>query len=114
MHLEDSFTSATIGIRHSDVAVKSTGAQQSFIQDINAVCRSQHYNGFVTIKAVKFHQQLIEGLITLIIARNAHRTLSTHCIDFIDEDDTGRRLASLIEEVAYPAGTNANKHLDKL
>src|SRR5438552_103005 len=114
MHLEDSFTPGTIWMGYSDMAVEATGTQYGFIQDINTVCRGQYHNGFATIKAVKFDQQLIEGLITLVIARDAHRTLTPHCVNFIDEDDTGCRLTSLIEEVAHPAGTDTDKHLNKL
>src|SRR5262245_55054560 len=35
-------------------------------------------------------------------------------IDFIDEDDTGRILLALLEQVAHAARTHADEHLDEI
>ena len=35
-------------------------------------------------------------------------------VDFVDEDDAGRVLLALLEHIAHPAGTDADKHLDKV
>ena len=35
-------------------------------------------------------------------------------VNLVNEDDAGRILLTLLEQVAYPAGTHANEHLDKI
>src|ERR1700722_20245085 len=40
--------------------------------------------------------------------------VTTDCVDFVDEDDAGSILLSLLEKVAYAAGADADEHLDKV
>src|SRR5213083_2293005 len=35
-------------------------------------------------------------------------------IDLVDKDDAGRVLLALLEHIAYPAGADADKHLDEI
>src|SRR2546423_7398058 len=113
MHSEYSLAAGPVGKRDGDVAVKTTRTQQRFIKDIDPVGSSQHHNSLACIEPIKFDQQLVERLVTFIIANQAHGTLATHSIDFIDEYDTGGRLARLVEEVTHAAGSNADKHFNE-
>src|SRR4051794_41590292 len=40
--------------------------------------------------------------------------MTTHRVDFIDEDDARRVLLTLFEQIADAAGANADEHLDKV
>jgi hypothetical protein len=47
-------------------------------------------------KAVHFHQQLVEGLLALVMAAaQAGAAVAAHGIDFIDENDAGRVFLAL-------------------
>src|SRR5216684_3880965 len=94
MNFEDGFPPHTVRVRYSDVAVKAARTQQGFIQDINAVSRGKYYNCIAPIETIELDQQLVEGLIALVVAGDAHRSLATDCINLIDKDDARRRLAS--------------------
>ena len=66
------------------------------------------------VEAIEFDEQLVERLISFVIAHNFGGALAAYRVDFINEDDAGGGLPRLIEEVAHAAGTDANKHFDKL
>src|SRR5438309_7520583 len=40
--------------------------------------------------------------------------MASHCIDLVDENDTGRILLTLLEQIAYAARADADEHLDKV
>src|SRR5205809_457086 len=95
------------------MAIESTWTQERLVQDIDAVGRSKHDHCLVPIKAIQFHQQLVERLISLVVTGYPHRTLATYSINFVDKNNTGRGLTCLVEKVAHPARTHTDKHLDK-
>ena len=47
-------------------------------------------------------------------AADAGTAVATDSVDLVHEDDARRRLFRLLEEVAHPAGTDADEHLDEL
>src|SRR5579859_4206023 len=92
------------------MAVKATWTQQGLVQDVYSVGSCQHYDRLTRIKPIKFHEQLVERLVSFVIARDARGTLAANSINFIQEDDTGRRLPGLIKEVTHPAGPHTYEH----
>ena len=72
------------------LSVKATRSQQGSVQHIWPVGGSQHDDSSVALKAVHLCEQLVDGLLTLIIAAaHACATLSAHGINLIYEDDAG-------------------------
>ena len=68
--------------------------------------------GFV--EAVHLGQDLIEGLFAFIVsAADAGKTVTSHGIDFIDEEQAGRVFTALIKQVPHATGPDADKHLHK-
>ena len=47
-------------------------------------------------------------------AAEACAALTADRVDFIDEDDTGRALLRLFEEIAYARSTDADEHFDEI
>ena len=70
----------------------------------------------VGFEAVNLGQQLVERLLTLVIAAHPHHASAalTDGINLVNENDRGSRLARLLEQVAHAGGAHANEHLDKL
>src|SRR5690349_17121594 len=114
MYPQNRFTPHPVRQWHHNMAVKASRTQQCLVQDIKAVCRSQHDDCLARVKAIEFDQQLIECLLTLIIGRDMPRSLAAHSIDFIQKDNARRGFTGLVEEVTYPLGTKANIHFDEL
>ncbi len=115
MDAQDFLAAREIGIRHYDFAVEPAGTQQCRIQNVWAVGRRNQNDAFVRLEAVHFDEQLIEGLLALVIAAaKAGAAMPADRIDFIDEDDAGRILLGLFEHVAHAARTDAHEHLDEV
>jgi hypothetical protein len=74
---------APIPVRALDrhTPVEATWAQERFVQPIWAVGRSDDDDSLVCIKAIHLHQQLVQGLLTLVIAIDAGSTLPTDGIN---------------------------------
>ena len=108
---------ATTNIRQSNnhLAVKSAWTQQRWVQHVWAVCSCHDDYAIVNFKTIHFYQQLVQGLLALIVSTaQAGTTVATDCIDFIDEDNTGRLLLGLVEHVPHSGRADTNKHFNKV
>ena len=115
MNLQNHF--APLDIRTGDdyLAVKTARAEQCRIKNVRAVCCGDQDNPFIGFKTIHLHQQLVEGLLPLIMpSSHAGTTVTADRIDFINENDAWRALFPLQKQVAHPAGTNTDKHLHKI
>ncbi len=67
------------------------------------------------VEAVHLDQQLVERLLTLVVtAAEPGTAVPADRVDLVDEDD-GRRVGlGLLEQVADPAGADADEHLDEV
>ena len=89
MHLQDVDTTLKIWKLDRYTTVETARTKQCRIQRIRLVRRCQDDDGLRAVEAVHLRQELIQGLLTLIVS--PHRTVATLLtdgIDLIDEDDT--------------------------
>ena len=114
MHLQDLHTALEIRLFHHHAAVKAARTQQRGIQDLRPVGGAHDHDALSGIEAVHFGQELVQGLLALVIAAHAGVSGLSDGIDFIDKDDAGCGLSRLLEEVADTAGTYAHKHFHKV
>src|SRR6202021_3449351 len=69
----------------------------------------------VGLEAAHFDEELVEGLLTLVVsAAETCATVTTDCVDLVDEDDTGGVLFALLEEVADAGCADADEHFNKV
>ena len=88
MHLEDALAAAHVGQADHHAAVESAGPQQGGIEHIGAVGGGDEDHAVVRLEAVHLDEQLVEGLLALVVAASQAGTAVTpHCVDFVDEDD---------------------------
>ncbi len=67
------------------------------------------------VEAVHLNQDLVEGLLALVVASaETGTTLPADRVDLVDEDDARRVALGLIEQIAHAAGADADEHLDEL
>src|SRR5690606_26896807 len=113
--LEDAFAALDVGCRDDDATVEAARPQQRRIEDIRAVGRGDQDDAFVGLEAVHLDQELIEGLLTLVVTTaEASATVATDGVDLVDEDNARCMLLALLEEVAHAAGADADEHLDEV
>ena len=69
---------------------KRPGRSKGRVKNIRAVGGGDEDDALVGLKAVHFHQKLIEGLFPLVVtAAQAGAAVAADGVDFIDEDDAG-------------------------
>ena len=100
-----------IGLVNNDAPVKAAGSQQRFIQNFGPVCGCQDHDALGGVETVDLTQQGVQGLV--VIAQTLVAPV-THRVDLIDEDDAGRHLGSLLEQVTDTVGAYAHEHIVKV
>ena len=114
MNREDLLTAKSIGKTHLNPSIEAAWSCQRRIQNINSVGGCQENHAGVFSEAIHLREQLIQGLLTLVIATaNAGTALTTDGIDLIDEHDAGRLLLGFFEQITNPAGSDTHKQLNK-
>ena len=113
--LQNSLTAADIGQTNVNLTVKAAGTQQCIVQNVGTVGGSHDDDALVGAKAVHLNQQLVESLLTLIVAAaKAGASLTTDSVDLVDKDDGGGGLLGLLKQVADTAGANTYIKLNKV
>ena len=77
-------------------------------------CREQD-DALVGLETIHLDQELIERLLALVMtAAEPGAAMTADRVDLVDEDDARRVLLALLEQIPYPAGTDADEHLDEV
>src|SRR5271167_108329 len=107
MHSEDLFSPLLVRSIDQDLAVEPPGAQQRRIENLGPVGRREQDEAARRIEAVELGQELVQRLVLLVLPAHAEGAASAaERVEFVDEDDRRCMLASLVEQVAHPCGTN--------
>ena len=113
MYLKDSFASFQVGQLHDDTAVETSRTQQCLVQALRPVGSSEDHHAFCGIKAIHLGEQLVERLLTFVVAHGLVTTLADG-VDLINEDDTRGFLRGLTKQITHLGGTHTDKHLYEL
>src|SRR5690606_36661722 len=115
MDVEDLFTAANIRQTNHHLTVEPAWTQQRRVKHVGTVGSGNHDDAVVHFETVHLHQQLVEGLFTLIMTTaKPGAAMATDGIDLVNENDAGRMLLGLLEHVAHAARTHTHKHLDEV
>ena len=89
MHEEYGFAFVQVWKVYVYLPVESSCAQQCLVENVDAVCCSQHYYARVRSETVHLGEQLVECVFALVVA--AHRRVlsagAAHGVYFVDEND---------------------------
>ena len=116
MDEEDLFPLIEVGQVDVDLSVKAAGTHECLVEDVGTVGCRHDDDSAIGVEAVHLSEQLIEGILPLVVASEAGilSPRATDGIDLIDEDDAGAFLLCRAEEIPHTAGTNADKHLNEV
>src|SRR3546814_7046675 len=71
-------------------------------------------DAFIGVKAVHLHQKLVQRLLALVIAvAQPCAAMTSHGVDFVDEDDARRILLRLFEHVAHAGRADADEQIGR-
>ena len=114
MHFKDGKATADIGFIEHHLAIEASWAQQGRIKHIGAVRGRDDNDIGLFIKAVQFNEQLVERLLSFVIATQTRIvTLAAYSVDLIDKDDAWRVVFSFFKEIAHSRSSNTYEHLHK-
>ena len=115
MHPQNSFPAPHIGSIHHDLPIEPAGTEKRRIEHVRAVRGRDENHSIVGLEPVHLHQQLIQGLLPLVVpASESGTAVPSNRIDLVDEDDARSMRLALLEQVADPAGTDTDEHLDEV
>ena len=101
-----------VGRRDEHLAVEASRAKQRRVEILEPV-RGRHDDDLVPrAEAVELDEELVQSLIVLAMD-GAARASRADGVELVDEDDRGRVLARLLEELADPGGAETGEHLDE-
>ena len=114
MNLQDSFPALNVGKVQRYSPVEPARAQQRRVQNVRAVGGGQHDDIVVGLEPVHLHQDLVQGLLTLVMsAAQACSPMPPNGVDLIDKHDTRSVPFGLVEQVPYTGRAYADEHLYK-
>ena len=94
---------------------KRPGRRMRRVEHVGAVGRRDDDDALVGLEAVHLDEELVQRLLALVVpAAEARAAVATDRVDLVDEDDAGRVLLALLEEVAHAARADADEHLDEV
>ena len=111
---EDRLAPAQVGVGDGHLPVEPAGPHQGLVEDVGPVGRGDDDDALVRGEAVHLDEQLIERLLALFVAERLAATAAADGVELVDEDDAGRVLARLLEQLAHAAGADAGKHLHEV
>ena len=113
--LEDLLAALAVGAVDDDLAVEAAGPQQRRVEDVGAVGGGDQDDVVLHLEAVHLDQQLVQRLLALVVAAaHAGAAVAADGVDLVHEDDAGRVLLRLLEQVADAAGADPDEHLDEV
>src|SRR4051794_30282333 len=113
--VEDLGPPLAVGAVDDDLAVEAAGTEQRRIEDVRAVRGGDEDDVVLHLEAVHLHQELVQRLLALVVpAAHAGPAVAADGVDLVHEDDAGRVLLRLLEEVADAGGADPDEHLDEV
>ena len=115
VHLEDPDAALAVGAVHDDLPVEAARAEQRRVEDVGPVGGRDQDDVVLHLEAVHLDEQLVQRLLALVVAAaQAGAAVAADGVDLVHEDDAGRVLLGLLEEVAHAARADADEHLDEV
>ena len=115
VHLQDGGTLGLVGKRDLDLAVEAPWAQERRVEHLGAVGGSHDDDAGRGVEAVHLGQELVEGLLTLVVGNDRAAPLLADGVDLVDEDDRRCPLVRVREQVRTreaPTPTNISTKLE--
>jgi hypothetical protein len=116
VHVQDLAAAGLVGRADGEAAVEAAGAQQGRVEDFGPVGGGQHDHVLGAGEAVHLGQDLVEGLLALVVATHAQGPAAGAAdgVQLVDEDDRRGVVLGRLEQVPDAAGPDPDDELDEL
>ena len=101
VHLEDLAATEPVRAVDDDLAIEASWAEKRGVEDVRTVRRGDQDDVVLHLEAVHLDEQLVQRLLALVVAATEPgAAVSADGVDLVHEDDAGRGLLGLLEQVA--------------
>mmetsp|Transcript_44090 Transcript_44090/g.104970 ORF Transcript_44090/g.104970 Transcript_44090/m.104970 type:complete len:408 (+) Transcript_44090:772-1995(+) len=117
VNLVDLEAAANVGLVDLDLPVEPARAEEGGVEDVGTVRPRQHHNPSQRVEPVHLDEELVEGVLALVVAASGEAALAARAadrVDLVDEHDARRVRPRLGEEVADARRAHAHEHLDEV
>src|SRR5262245_8573671 len=115
VHPQDLLPPLDVRAGHDDLTIEAARTKQRGIEDVRPVRRGDQDHAFVGLEAVHLDQELVQRLLPLVVAAAEPGTaMAPDRVDLVHEDDAGRVLLALLEQVAHTRRADADEHLHEV
>lgn len=114
MKKQNSFTVLEAGKRYLNLQIKATCSDQSRIDHLKSIRRSNHKHVPSRRKPIHFSQYLVESWVSFRIWGIKLVFSPSKCVNFINENDCWRVFSGLLEKLSHSLCSNPNIHFTKL
>ena len=115
VHVEDLLAPDAVRPVDDDLAVEAPGAKEGRVEDVGPVGGRDQDHVVLHLEAVHLDEELVQRLLALVVAAaHAGAAMAADGVDLVHEDDAGRVLLGLLEQVANAARADADEHLDEV
>ena len=101
MHAQDGLSALQVRQLDRHTAVKAARTRQRRIERLGAVRRGEDHHAVVALEAVHLGQQLVQGLLPLVVSAELTVALFADGVDLIDEHDARGLFLGLTEQIAH-------------
>jgi hypothetical protein len=114
--LQDVHAALHVGQRDVHLPVEAAGAGEGGVEHVDAVGAGDDDHLVVRVEAVHLDEDRVERLLALVVPAGAEARAAAAAdgVDLVEEDDAGAVVLRLLEQVADPAGADADEHLDEV
>src|SRR5262249_24220794 len=114
---QDRLAPAQIGLVDDHLAIEAPRSKERLVEHLGPVRGGHEDDALRGIEAVHLGEQLVEGLLALVVASDEPGAAGPRLADgvqLVDEDDAGRLVLGLLEQVAHARSAHSDEHLDEL
>ena len=114
---QDRLPAAHVRPIHEHLTIEAPGPKECRVQDLGPVRGRHDDDALGGVEPVHLDQELVERLLALVVAPDEAGRAGAALADgvqLVDEDDAGRLLLGLLEEIPHAGRPDADEHLDEL
>lgn len=97
-----------------NLSVKSAWSHECAIKNVGSVGGCEDDYRLLCGESIHFYEELVEGIVTLVVSSELAVPLLCYSIDFIDENDRRGLLLCFLEKISNSRGTDTDKHFHEV
>src|SRR5262249_40121546 len=110
---KDLLSPLQIGGAHGYLTIKAARPEQRRIENVRPVRRGDHHDSVGRREPVHLDEQLVEGLLSFLVAERATAAAAPYGVELIDENDAGGMTPGVLEQLTDALGAHTGVDLDE-